>query len=197
MLLTEIITGYCSIQVYQRLLREYTVRQALLSPAFGLNADALNTPSDVTLDSSGVYIADSMNNRVLYYSGVSTTATRVYGQLGNFTCGVVNNNGSCGTGGATASANSLNDVGAVIYSQTRGGLFVADRVNNRVLFFPGTSTTATQVWGQAGSFVTTAVNMGAGPTAGSLNLVSGLGFSPQGLIVADTSNNRVLLFGLQ
>ena len=33
-----------------------------------------------------------------------------------------------------------------------GNLYVADYVNSRVLFYPAGSTTATQVYGQGGSF---------------------------------------------
>ena len=43
-------------------------------------------PYDLALDRSGnLYVADSYNNRVLFYPAGSTTATRVYGQLGSFT----------------------------------------------------------------------------------------------------------------
>jgi sugar lactone lactonase YvrE len=57
-------------------------------------------PYGVALDSSGnLYVADSYNNRVLFYPSGSTTATRVYGQLGSFTTNTQNNGG--------ISANSL------------------------------------------------------------------------------------------
>jgi hypothetical protein len=46
----------------------------------GVTADTLNAPFGVFADTSGVYIADTNNHRVLFYSGTSTTATRVYGQ---------------------------------------------------------------------------------------------------------------------
>ena len=46
----------------------------------GISADSLSGPSGVFADATGVYIADTSNNRVLFYPGNSTTATRVYGQ---------------------------------------------------------------------------------------------------------------------
>ncbi len=46
----------------------------------GITANSLKSPSGGFVDSSGVYIADVGNMRVLFYSGTSTTATRVYGQ---------------------------------------------------------------------------------------------------------------------
>ncbi len=45
---------------------------------------------------------------------------------------------------------------------------MADHVNNRVLFYPAGSTTATQVYGQGGSFTTNTANNG-GISANSLN----------------------------
>jgi hypothetical protein len=46
------------------------------------------------LDSSqNVYLNDYGNHRVLFFSGTSTTATRVYGQAG-FTTGLPNRGGS-------------------------------------------------------------------------------------------------------
>ena len=41
---------------------------------------SLSGPLGVFADASGVYVADSGNNRVLFYPETSTTATRVYGQ---------------------------------------------------------------------------------------------------------------------
>jgi len=58
----------------------------LTSNKGGISADSLYNPQGIAIDSSGgIYIADRFNNRVLYYSAGSTTATKVYGQNGSFT----------------------------------------------------------------------------------------------------------------
>ncbi|HMY69967.1 MAG TPA: hypothetical protein PL163_25210, partial [Leptospiraceae bacterium] len=69
---------------------------------------------------------DQTNNRVLYYSSGSTTASRVYGQLGSFTANAFNNGG--------ISADSLSfPAGAAIDSS--GNMYLPDRGNNRVLYY--------------------------------------------------------------
>lgn len=139
--------------------------------------------------SGGLYISDSSNHRILYFAAGDTTADRVYGHAGSFTSGVRND-------GNTPSADSLSfPRGLVVDAQ--GGLYVADRDNNRVLYFANDgNTTADRVYGQAGNFTTNVANMDAAqPSADSL-------FSPRavaldatgGLYIADSSNNRILYF---
>ena len=68
-----------------------------------------------------------------------TTADVVYGQMGSFTTNTNNNGGR--------SANSAADpAGAAVDSS--GNLYVGDTGNNRVLFYPAGTTTATRVYGQ-------------------------------------------------
>src|SRR6185437_11042576 len=70
-------------------------------PSGSVASTSLNAPEGVAVDGSGnIYIADRANNRVLYYAAGSTTATRVYGQAGSYTCAVARNNGSCSGGAA-------------------------------------------------------------------------------------------------
>src|SRR5690349_5972737 len=60
----------------------------------GISADSLSNPGGFALDADGdVYVTDNGNHRVLVYPTGSTTATRVYGQGGSFTSGLVNNGG--------------------------------------------------------------------------------------------------------
>jgi hypothetical protein len=161
----------------------------------GILAATLNQPDAVTADATGVYITDTFNNRVLYYPGTSVTATRVYGQFGSFTCGQANNNGACGAG--TVSANSLNGPRKV--SVADDGVYISDMGNHRVLFFPGTSTTATRVYGQFGS-MTCGQNLNNGAcaagtvSANNLDLPWGIKAYSGGLYIADYNNKRVLYF---
>jgi len=154
--------------------------------ASGINANSLNNPVGLALDSSGnLYVADWNNNRVLFYPSGSTTATRVYGQGGLFSTNSANNGG--------VSAASLNGPQSVALD-SNSNLYVADTYNNRVLFYPSGSTTATQVYGQGGSFTTSTANNG-GVSATSLNNPYGVALDSGGnLYVADYNNNRVLFY---
>jgi len=152
----------------------------------GISANSVNSPQGIMLDGSGnLYAADTGNSRLLLYPSGSTTATRVYGQLGNFTTNIQNDGG--------ISANSLVAPYAVALD-SNGNLYVADSYNNRVLFYPAGSTTATRVYGQFGSFTTNTPNNG-GVSASSLNLPQGVALDSSGnLYVGDFGNNRVLFY---
>jgi sugar lactone lactonase YvrE len=91
------------------------------------------------------------------------------------------------------SADSLSAPDSVALDSS-GDLYVVDFNNNRVLFYPAGSTTATRVYGQAGSFTTNTPNKG-GLSADSLDAPVGVALDSSGnLYVADTNNNRVLKF---
>jgi sugar lactone lactonase YvrE len=152
----------------------------------GLGANSLHDPDGLAVDSSGnLYVSDQQNSRVLYYPAGSTTATRVYGQMGSFTC--------CGGNNGGISANSLNGPYGIALD-SNGNLYVADYGNNRVLYYPAGSTTATRVYGQGGSFTTNTTNNG-GISANSLDLPTAVALDSSGnLYVADQYNNRVLFY---
>jgi hypothetical protein len=163
------------------------------------SADNLNFPRALALDSAGgLYVADRENNRVLYFApDGNSTADRVYGHNGSFTSGVANDDGSGNS--ATPSADNFFQPPAVALD-SNGGLYVADRDNNRVLYFANDGdTTADWVFGQFGRFTSgVANNDGAGnsgsPSAQNLNrpqfvIVGGDG----SLFISDTGNNRVLV----
>ncbi len=152
----------------------------------GISANSLYYPSVLALDSSGdLYVADSQNSRVLYFPAGSTTAVRVYGQLGYFISNLPNING--------VTADSLGYVFGLALDGS-GDLFVADSGNNRVLYYPAGSTTATAVYGQAGSLTSNTANKG-GISASSLYFPSGLALGSTGnLYVAELFNNRVLVY---
>ena len=148
-------------------------------------ANTLNAPWGVAVDHDGnLYVADRNNSRVLFYLAGSTTATRVYGQAGVFT-----------TRNAGRASDQLAAPEGVALDRY-GNLFVVDRGNNRVLFFHAGSTTATQVYGQAGfSANDGGPNRGGTPSAVTLSAPKSVGLDRMGnLYVADRSNHRVLEF---
>jgi hypothetical protein len=149
----------------------------------GLSANSLSYARGVAVDANdNLYIVDGGNHRVLFYPAGTTTATRVYGQGGVFTTGTINKGG--------VSADSLNDP-TIAVADASGNVYIADQNNNRVLFYAGTSTTATRVYGQNGNFATT----GTGVSATTFNQPGNLVVDAAGnLYVSDLTNNRVLFF---
>ena len=89
-----------------------------------------------------------------------------------------------------------------VVTDAHNDLYVADGGNNRILYFPSGTTTATAVYGQSGLFdcgLEDNNNVGtcAGETvsADSLDYPHGLSVGPDGtLYVADHNNNRVLAY---
>jgi hypothetical protein len=157
-----------------------------------------------------LYIADGADNRVLVYEGVPTTS----GAGANFAIGqacmtVADTNptqSSTDCGGAPAPAVSLRNPSKVSVSDT-GQLVVTDTGNNRVLIWetlPTSNQTAPDlVVGQSSLTVVTSPAAGTNPnnecnyggeTAYTLCAPSAAVISNNNLIVADQSNNRVLIW---
>ncbi|MGD0369497.1 MAG: NHL repeat-containing protein, partial [Acidobacteriaceae bacterium] len=167
--------------------RVYGQNGSFTTGSGAVSATSLNNPYGLAVDSSGgLYIADWNNNRVLYYSAGSTTATAVYGQNGSFSSNTANIDGA-------VDANGLSGPQSVALDSS-GNLYVADTGNSRVLFYPAGSTTATQVWGQGGS-LTSGNADNDGVAADSLNQPFAIALDSSGdLYVADDQNNRVLFY---
>ncbi|MBC7871452.1 MAG: NHL repeat-containing protein [Chitinophagaceae bacterium] len=142
----------------------------------------------------GLYVADSSNNRVLFFANDGdTVADRVYGQFGSLITGVVNNDGTGVT--SSPSADNFNFPRGMTLDAD-GGLYICDRENHRVLFFANDGdTTADRVYGQFGSFTTNAANNTGDPSADSLFKPRAISADASGgVYIADTSNNRILYF---
>src|ERR671910_528472 len=163
------------------------------------SAENLNFPRGLALDSSGgLYVADRENHRVLYFAADGdTVGDRVYGHAGSFTSGAANDDGA-GTAGSPTAEN-FNQPPSVALDQDEG-LYVADRDNNRVLYFADDGdTTADWVFGQFGSLTSgVANNDGSGasgmPSAQNLNRPQFVMIGADGsLFISDTGNNRVLV----
>ncbi|RRR70559.1 MAG: hypothetical protein EI684_13180 [Candidatus Viridilinea halotolerans] len=161
------------------------------SGAPALGATTLYAPFDVALDQAGnLYVADTYNNRVLFYPAPLTSgmaATRVFGQP-DFTSSVPNNGG--------VSAATLNFPTGIALDAA-GNLYVADQENHRVLVYTNPltgDTSADHVFGQRGSFTTNEANRG-GLSAESLRWPSDMTTDRAGnLYISDNGNNRVLVY---
>jgi hypothetical protein len=170
------VFGTSAIRVYGQV--DFTSASSTLS------VTGLSSPTGIHVSNDGVYISCFNSHRVTFYPGITTTATRVYGQLGSFTTSVVNNMG--------ISANSLNTPFNSFYSSMNNQLYIPDGLNHRVLVFKNNSTTAESnlIYGQ-----TNLTSNTTGITASSLNQPSDVvEDSTGGLYIADRSNHRILYF---
>jgi sugar lactone lactonase YvrE len=176
-----------------------------------VSAATLSGPTAIAIDpGNNLWIVDAGNNRVVKYAnpiagGSNITASVVLGQLANFT------SSECNLGAAAPTADSLCFAGfdAGLRFDTSGNLFVSDSANNRALEFlapaqagtspgvPGSAgdTTADEVFGQNGSFVTTNYQATHGEGATTLRSPGGIVLDDSGnLYIADEGNQRVLEF---
>ncbi len=134
------------------------------------------------MDSAGnLYVADRSNNRVLFYLAGSTTATRVYGQGGNFNFVAF----------TPITADSLSGPTGIALDSS-GNVYIADSGNSRILFYAGASTTATRVYGQFGSFTSGDFGNPGGVSANTLSRPSQVVAVTGTIYIADTNNFRVL-----
>ncbi len=168
----------------------------------------LSNPLGIAIDNSSspavVYIADSLNNRILAwknYNSISKAnfADRVIGQKDLFST----NAGGPGTSQSTGLA-----LPAAVAVDSKGNLYVADEGNNRILRYPKPFSQTTDqiqpdmVIGQKTFSSGNAANEGAPvPSNKSLYFYAGsvatlaMAFDAQGnLWVTDAFNNRVLQF---
>jgi sugar lactone lactonase YvrE len=157
----------------------------------GNGASGLNDPRDVVVDSSGLYVADSGNHRVVHYVLGNPIADRVYGQPDFAAASILANQGL-----ANPTVATLNKPTQVALDSS-GGLYIADRNNNRVVYYPPHTQTgandpeAVRVFGQRG-FTTS----GSSTTASSFHGPGGVAVDTSGnVFVLDIFNQRVLKFG--
>lgn len=144
----------------------------------------------LVVDSTGgFYVADSSGHRILYFApdgdgGVpDTVADRVYGQDDDFTTDTRNKNG--------VSARSF-QFPRGLSLDSADGLYVADRDNNRVLYFANDGdTTADRVYGQGDNFSANAEAHGVGglshPKAVAVD-------ANGGVWVTDSLNHRLVYY---
>lgn len=159
-------------------------------------------------DSGSLYVADSVNHRVLKYISPFTTDTvadEVWGQTDfsgnrcNHTGGSIPSDPAPPPSASSLCFHAIGGNGSGVTLDALGNLWVADGGNNRVLRFPkdqatGTiSKTADVVLGQPN--FTTGGDWSYGSTMDKMTGPAAVRFDNQGrLYVADSGNNRVLVF---
>jgi hypothetical protein len=154
------------------------------------SARTLRSPRGVFADDTRVVITDTGNHRVLIFDRASPSAdaTLVVGQS-SFAAGAPN-----GGGGASAST-LLTPEAATIYE---GKLIVADAGNHRVLIWNTLPTANGQpadvILGQAGASDALSNRGLAAPTGATMASPSGVDAAGGALFVADSGNNRVLVY---
>ena len=159
------------------------------------------TPQAVAVDHSVVpnhlYVTDAGNHRVLAWRSIEAlengaSADLVIGQPDFLSWGSQCDNAAV-TGATLCSPSGIAVDGA-------GNLYVVDQGNNRVLEYNDPFTTDTQpdlVFGQGGSFTSSACNEGGTISAATLCNPSGVAVDSTGNVyVSDSANSRVLEFDL-
>ena len=150
--------------------------------AVATTASGLNAPYGVQATANGLYIADTYNNRVLHFSGTSTTADQVYGQP-DFTTGAAP---------AATTQSSLSNPTGLALDPTATGFYVNDFLGNRTLHWQAAGSSADAVIGQL-NFTTGTPP--AATTASSLSQSYGAcSDGAGGVYVADSQASRVLHF---
>lgn len=178
---------------------DMAVGQADLMSALAANSQTAKTglsqPAAIAFDAAGnMFVADALQ-RVLVYSPGATTGTAASRILGVAVQGQETTPAALG---AVAVAGVL---GVSVANGTN--ILVADTANNRILIYGAVSTwppesfqfspSANQVIGQT-AFTNFTANQGGPPSASTLASPVDMANTPSELFVADSGNNRILVF---
>jgi hypothetical protein len=157
--------------------------------SFATAQNRLRGPQAVSFDGKRLFVPDTDNNRVLIWNKLSNSPADIVLGQPNFTAALTNFNGV-----RTARTMSLPDY--VLSDGQR--LFVNDRGNHRVLIWNSIPASnyapADVVVGQPDFSQGTANNDGGARTARTLSTPTGVSTDGQHLFIADTLNNRVLIW---
>lgn len=166
----------------------------------GTTATRFSGPTALASGGNAVFFSDTQNNRVLGYTSTVTGN----GQAAGLALGQVLQDGSIDFYGSSFNNpqnKGFNAPQGITVDPVHHKLFVADTQNNRVLVFDLSATNdiidgyADNVLGQQ-SFSLTAANQGGGASSTTLSAPSSVFYdiANQRLYVADTGNNRVLIW---
>ncbi len=149
------------------------------------SSSTLNSPFGIFSDGSNVYIADANNNRVLTWNVVTPTD-------GQGADGVLGQGDFWTTSASHISGASQYDPRGVFVDDSY--VYVADSYNNRVLLYDNSGELAT---GQSAAFVLGQTAFSGNTSrygASRLNSPKGVMKEGNNIYVADTTNNRVLIW---
>lgn len=170
----------------------------------GRNLCSLRLPQSIYSDGNALWIADTGNHRVLYWSSVPTTnqkeATTAIGQTTALT-GTSNNGPNTAPCGGVSGRNACSFSSPYSLRYDSGKFFVADSGNNRILIFNSIPTShptpADLVLGQ-NDMLTGTVNNTPSATgtisSQSLNSVRSIFYDGTRLFSADMDNERILFW---
>lgn len=147
-------------------------------------ANTLDKPGDIAVQGTRLYIADTLNNRVLGFNPIPTTNN----DNADFVIGQASSTDNAAS--IVPSASTMNNPVALATFESK--VAVSDRLNNRVLIWdplPSGNVSADVVVGQADFDSKDIVCDDA-----TLREPQGLILVDTKLIVADTGNNRVLIW---
>ncbi len=158
----------------------------------GVTAATLALPLGAASDGSNLWIADSGNHRVLAF-GVATALTT--GAPANLAIGQV----SLLTGGFNQSSTAADGATSRPHGLTFANdeLYIADTGNSRVLVMKAPVVAGDEpviVYGQPNGTLALQ-NSGGPPSASTLNEPRGVFVDGARVLIADTANNRVLVYG--
>ncbi len=156
-----------------------------------VGANTLNNPIAIISHGGRMFVSDQINHRVLIYNSIpagnNASADVVVGQP-DMVSNAENQGGAAG-------ANTLSFPSGIICDGTR--LLIADRGNHRVLIFNSIpladNASADVVIGQP-NMTSRMSNQGGSPGPNTLNNPWGVYVQGSQLYIADSNNNRVLIF---
>jgi hypothetical protein len=158
-----------------------------------VGANTIDGPGNLETDGTKLFIADSSNNRVLIYNTIPTSNNA----SADVVIGQANSNSDSANQGGSVGANTLSGPTAVSFDPVSGKLLISDCYNNRVLIYNSIPTSdnasANVVVGQA-NMSGSSSDQGGVTSASGLNCPINARIYENKLFVADSGNNRVLIY---
>ena len=160
------------------------------------SSSSLSSPKGIHFDGTRLYVADTLNHRVLIWNSAPTTN----GQTANIVLGQANMTDNSPNRSGAVSCQTLSRPSSVIASGNR--LFIADTGNHRILIYNDVTTladgaTADRVVGHSNCVESRPNRLDngiEGVRADTLNEPTDVFFDGARMVVADSGNKRVLIY---